>query len=200
MKRLLSLLCVAFVTAARLAAEPVSPDDLKRAVAHLEKTQTEFLESVEGLSEAQLKFKAAPTRWSIAEVAEHIAASEDFLLGRVAEVMKAPARTEPANLKEIDDLVLSAIADRSKKVQAPEPLAPNNRFGSLKASLDHFKAARAKTIAFLKNTEDLRDHAADSPLGKKLDAYQWLLFISAHCERHTKQIAEVKADANFPKA
>ena len=35
-------------------------------------------------------------------------------------------------------------------------------------------------------------------LGQPLDAYQWLLFISAHSERHTKQILEVKADPNFP--
>ncbi len=39
----------------------------------------------------------------------------------------------------------------------------------------------------------------DSPLGKKLDAYEWVLFIAAHSERHTKQILEVKADPNFPR-
>jgi len=39
----------------------------------------------------------------------------------------------------------------------------------------------------------------DSPLGKQLDAYQWVLFIAAHSERHTKQIDEVKADPHFPK-
>ncbi len=66
-------------------------------------------------------------------------------------------------------------------------------------SLKHFKESRAKTLAFLKATEDLREHAVDSPVGKKLDASQWVLFVSAHCERHTKQINEVKADPNFPK-
>jgi len=40
----------------------------------------------------------------------------------------------------------------------------------------------------------------DSPLGKKMDAYQWILFIAAHSERHTKQLLEVKADPNFPKS
>jgi hypothetical protein len=40
----------------------------------------------------------------------------------------------------------------------------------------------------------------DSPLGgPKLDAYEWVLFVSAHSQRHTKQIEEVKADPNFPK-
>jgi hypothetical protein len=45
----------------------------------------------------------------------------------------------------------------------------------------------------------MRGHAIDSPMGVKLDAYEWILFISAHSERHTKQILEVKADPNFPK-
>ena len=42
-------------------------------------------------------------------------------------------------------------------------------------------------------------HAADSPFGAKLDAYEWILFVGTHSERHTKQILEVKADPNFPK-
>jgi hypothetical protein len=54
-------------------------------------------------------------------------------------------------------------------------------------------------MEFLKSTRGLRVHVVDSPLGQPLDAYQWLLFISAHSERHTKQILEVKADPNFPK-
>ena len=37
----------------------------------------------------------------------------------------------------------------------------------------------------------------DSPLGP-MDAYEWLLFIAAHSERHTKQILEVEASPDFP--
>jgi hypothetical protein len=59
--------------------------------------------------------------------------------------------------------------------------------------------SRNTTEDFLKNTSDLRDHATMSPIGKNLDAYEWVLFIAAHSERHTKQILEVKADPNFPK-
>ena len=103
------------------------------------------------------------------------------------------------DVQAIDEFVLEAIPDRSHKVQAPEPLQPNNRFGSPKESLKHFKDSRAKTIAFLKRTKDLREHAINSPLGKELDAYEWVLLIAAHSERHTKQIIEVKADPNFPK-
>ena len=113
--------------------------------------------------------------------------------------MKGPGRAAGEDVKAIDEIVLQHIPDRSVKVKAAEPLQPTNRFGSPKASLQHFRESRAQTIRFLKQTPDLRQHVADSPLGKKLDAYEWLLFIAAHSERHTKQIEEVKADPHFPK-
>ena len=47
--------------------------------------------------------------------------------------------------------------------------------------------------------DDLRDHFGPHPTLGTLDGYQWILLISAHSERHTKQIEEVKADPNFPK-
>jgi hypothetical protein len=65
-------------------------------------------------------------------------------------------------------------------------------------SLPLFRS-RARTLEFLEANTGLRAHAVDSPLGKKLGAYQWVLYISAHSERHTKQLKEVMADANFPK-
>lgn len=198
-----SFLCsVMLVVIAALPAfgQDASAEDRARALAYLEKTKTAFLASVAGLSDAQLTYKPGPTRWSVAETAEHIASAEDFLFGMITDkVLSAPARTEQVDVKEIDDFILKAIPDRSKKATAPEPLMPTKRFGSTKGSADHFKASRAKTIAFLKDNKELRGHAIDSPLGKKLDPLQWVLFIAAHSERHTKQIEEVKADAGFPK-
>lgn len=201
MPRLLLLaLSLVSCTAPALRAQGLSAEELQRATAHLEQKRAAFIASLKGLSEAQWNFKPAPTRWSVAEVAEHIAAAEDLLRGNVTDqVLQAPARTEPADVKALDDLVLTVIADRTHKAQAPEPLVPTRRFGGVPKTVEHFTESRAKTLAVLTDqANDLRAHAVDSPLGKPLDAYQWLLFISAHCERHTKQIEEVKADPNFP--
>ncbi|MBZ5600250.1 MAG: DinB family protein [Acidobacteriia bacterium] len=115
------------------------------------------------------------------------------------QVMKAPQRPDGDDVQSIDEMVMTAIPDRSHKVQAPEPLKPTNRFGSPAGSLKHFTETRQQTEDFLRRHDDLRAHAVDSPLGKKLDAYEWVLFIAAHSERHPRQIAEVKADPNFPK-
>jgi hypothetical protein len=200
MKRLLISLCLAGFVAPLLRAQELAPEDRAKGIKYLEQTRADVLKATRGLSEAQWNFKPGPDRWSVAEVAEHIAAAEDFLRNMVQEkAMKSPPRTEPEDLKALDELVLQKVPDRSTKVQAPEPLRPTNRFGSPKDSLKHFRESRATTIAFLKQTKDLRQHAMDSPFGKKLDGYEWLLFIGAHSERHTKQIDEVKADPNYPK-
>ena len=184
-----------------LQAENPASDDLDQAVMYLEKTRTGVVEATRGLSVEQWNFKPATNRWSAAEVTEHIAAAEDFLMGLIqSQVMKAPARTEPEDVKALDAFILRQIPDRTHKAQAPEALQPGNRFGSPEDSLKHFQDSRAKTIEFVKTTKDLRQHAYKSPqLGKTLDGYEWVLFIAAHSERHTKQIDEVKADPKFPK-
>ena len=200
MKKLLFALCLTLFVSPVLQAQNLSREEINMAVKYLQKTQAGVLAATKGLSEAQWNFKPATNRWSVAEVTEHIAAAEDFLMNLIQEqVLKAPARTNAVDVRALDELVLQKIPDRTVKAQAPEPLQPNNRFGSPNASLKHFKASRAKTVAFLKTTKDLREHAIDSPLGKQLDGYEWVLFLAAHSERHTKQINEVKADPDFPK-
>jgi len=182
------------------AAQTLSQEDRDSALKYLESTEQGVLDATKGLTAEQWNFKQAPDRWSVAEVAEHIAAAEDLLFGMITtQVMKAPARPAGEDVKAVDQMVLTRVPDRSHKAQAPEPLKPTNRFGSPEAALKHFQESRQKTIDFLQKTDDLRAHASDSPLGKKLDGYEWLLFIAAHSERHTKQIAEVKADPKFPK-
>jgi uncharacterized damage-inducible protein DinB len=200
MKRLLIVLCLVVFASPLLKAQALTKEEVNRAADYLEKTRNGVLAATDGLSEAQWNFKPAPDRWSVAEVTEHIAAAEDLLMNLIHDqVMIAPARAEATDVKAIDEFVLQAIPDRTHKLKAPEPLVPTNRFNTPKESLQHFKESRAQTLSFLNDTKDLREHAIDSPLGKQLDGYEWLLFIAAHSERHTKQINEVKADPHFPK-
>jgi hypothetical protein len=201
-KRLMAGAAIAILAcsaATSLRAQEVTQAEKERAIQYLESTKKGVLEATKGLSEAQWNFKAGPDRWSIAQVTEHIAAAEDFIRQMDAEkVMMAPA-VPGRDLKKTDDAVIAMVPDRSQKAQAPEPLVPTNRFGSPDGSVKHFVESRAKTEDFLKTTPGLRDHAVDSPMGSKLDGYEFVLLIAAHSERHTKQILEVKADPNYPK-
>src|ERR1041385_274008 len=191
MKQLFFALCLASFATSVLHAQNPTPEERDKAVKYLDTTRAGVIAATKGLSEAQWNFKAATNKWSIAEVTEHIAAAEDFLRDMVQQkVMTGPARATNEDVKALDEFVLKAITDRSHKAQAPEPLQPSNRFGSPKESLKHFEESRAKTVKFLKETKDLRAHVADSPMGKQLDAYEWVLFVAAHSDRHTQQINE----------
>jgi len=187
--------------AVAVQAQSLSAADRDKAMKYLESTKQGIADATKGLSAAQWNFKPAPDKWSIAEVTEHIAAAEDYLRGMVVEkVMVGPARPAGENVAETDEMILKMIPDRSHPAQAPEPLKPTNRFGSPEASLKHFMETRATTEGFLNKTPDLREHAIDSPFGKKLDGYEAVLFIAGHSDRHTKQILEVKSNPNFPKS
>jgi len=200
MKRNLALLGLVLCVASVLQAQTLSAADREKGVKYLEDTKKAVFDSTAGLSEAQWNFKPAPDRWSVAQVVEHIAAAEDLLRGTVVDkVMKAPPPAPGEDVAALDKLVVTAIPDRTNKRKARVPLVRTNRYGSPEASLKHFAESRQQTLDFLNSHDDLRAHAADSPLGKKLDGYEWVMLIAGHSERHTKQINEVKADPNFPK-
>ncbi|MEK6374886.1 MAG: DinB family protein [Acidobacteriota bacterium] len=198
MKRAIPFIAILLIAASAFAAEPAA--DNQKIVKELERTEAKFLKSIEGLSEAQWNFKPAPERWSVAECAEHIAASEPFIRTMIAGVVNKEATPEMVKegIKK-DDILSTAMVDRTKKFKAPEPLIPTNRFGSPAAATESFKKERAQTIELASGAPDLRTHGDEHFLLGPLDSYGWFLFLSGHSERHTLQIEEVKASPDFPK-
>ena len=183
-------------------AKPLTAEERDAALKNLQATRDAFLQSIAGLSEKQWRFKAAPDRWSVAEVSEHITVAESTIFGLVqGKIMAGPATPEKrAEVKVTDEVILQRVPDRSHKVQAPEFLQPTGRFADRAAVTKAFEDERKATMEYVKTTQDdLRDHFGPHPVLGTMDAYQWILLISAHSERHTKQIEEVKADPNFPK-
>ena len=73
----IGLLLLVMATAA--SAQELTQAEKERALQYLESTKANIVEATKGLSSAQWNFKSAPDRWSIAQVMEHIAASEDFI-------------------------------------------------------------------------------------------------------------------------
>ncbi len=201
MHKLILLLCALVFLSVPAFAQELSQADRDKGVQYLEQTRDGVVAAVSGLSGAQMHFKAAPDRWSVAECLEHIALAEDYIFGNVTQnIMKAGPGPADRDVTKVDGMVLDLIPDRSHKAQAPGPLVPTGRWTPDEA-LKHFLAGREKTIEFMKTEPGLRAHVTAMPdLGQSLDAYEWLLFIGAHSKRHTAQIDEVKADPKFPKS
>jgi hypothetical protein len=197
--RLTQFCGVVLLLVSTAVAQTLPQADREKGLQYLQQTRDGVIAATKGLSEAQLKFKPAPDRWSVAEILEHITVVEGAIYQNVTEnVMKAPAGPADRDTAKMDALVLAMVPDRTHKVKAPEQFVPTGRWAAAD-TLDQFLKVRARTIAFLEATPDLRAHVGgQSPFGP-LDAYEWLMFTSAHSERHTKQILEVKADPNFPK-
>lgn len=184
-----------------LVVDPISKKERKDAIKLLKDTEQGVKDQVKGLTEAQLKFKPAPDRWSIEECVKHIAKSEEMLWQMMDSVLKGAATPDKrSEIKLTDEQVIQRIEDRSTKVKTMPPLEPENiAMKNTDEALESFKKDRDKLIEYVKSTDsDLRNHIVTFPFGT-IDTYQMVLFIAAHSNRHTQQIMEVKADPNYPK-
>ncbi|HKP32994.1 MAG TPA: DinB family protein [Chitinophagaceae bacterium] len=201
MKKLMLLPLLALLAFTVSVVTPLDQKERKFAKELLKDTQKDFFKATKGLSEAQLKFKAAPDRWSVEDCMKHIAGAEGGLWQMIEANLKQPANPEMrSEIKVTDEQLIKMVEDRTQKAQAPEQLRPENiPFKTAEEAAASFKTNREKLIDFVMNTQDdMRGHVIDFPVGK-MDAYQLVLLIGAHSNRHTQQIREVMADPNFPK-
>jgi hypothetical protein len=202
MKKLLLLVPVLFLLSFTANNTGLTKKEKKFAAKYLKETHQALEQAVSGLSAAQLDFKPAADKWSIKECVYHLALSENNLWAWIDGVIKAPANPEKrSEIKMKDEAVMAGLADRTNKVKTMEPFEPKNaKWNTTGEALSALKVARDAHADYMKTTaDDLRNHVApQTPLGA-MDAYQLVLFMSAHTTRHTKQIEEIKADANFPK-
>jgi len=183
------------------AADPKMTDaERAKALQLLADTETEFLTSIEGLTDAQWNYRAAPEKWSIGQTAEHIMLSETLIFSAVGGTMQTPADADwEAKTGAKAALLEAALPDRSQKVTAPEPLQPTSKV-THEEIVERYKAARAKTIAFTKSTDlPLKEHISAHPFFGPINAYDWLIGVPLHNKRHNLQIAEVKVSPGYPK-
>lgn len=192
---------LAVVSAQNAPAKVVFTEkDREFAMKYFGETKDDYIKQLMGLSDAQLNFRSAEGRWTIAEIAEHITVVEEALFGMITNgtLKTAPSTCEKPN-RVVDQMVVLSITNRQQKFQAPEAVRPNGRWKTRAELLASFEKTRNATMDFLKNIKvDMRNHFGNGPMGT-LDAYQQFLFVSGHSERHLAQLKEVKADAKYPK-
>jgi uncharacterized damage-inducible protein DinB len=156
--------------------------------------------TVEGLSAEQRRFRPAADRWSIVDCMEHITVVESHVLRAIQQVLQAtpePQRRAEAQGKDVT--ILERVPARDRRVKGPEESKPQGRWPEFDELMRQFEASRERSVRFSAVTQaDLRSHFFPHPFLGVLDCYQWLLFLGAHCERHVRQMEELKADPAFP--
>jgi hypothetical protein len=171
----------------------MTPDERSSAVAELEASRQRLLAALEGLTEEQWRSRPSPERWSIAECAEHVTAAE-LPLARflTASATAEPSEKERREIRGKDGFVRRFLRDRSRRDEAPERIRPKGRFATREQTIRAFEDRRNANLAYVRETSDsLRDRFAPHPFAGIIDGYQWVLFLSAHTDRHAEQIEEI---------
>src|SRR3981189_2359020 len=108
MKKTVMNFCALLLLCSVACGQTLTQADKEKGAKYLEETRDGVVAATKGLSEAQMKFKPAPDRWSVAETLEHIVLVEDALLQNVSgNVMKAPAGAADRDTAKIDAMVLA---------------------------------------------------------------------------------------------
>jgi len=157
------------------------------ALEYLAETRDGVLQAVEGLSEAQWRFKPAPDQWCPLEIVEHLA----IVGGRIVQILTQLGKTAgDRNPESTDAFILKDALDRSRKFQAPPIICPTGLLSPGEA-LEQFLSRHASIGERLAMGPALRQILASHPVYGPLDGYQWILLYAAHNARHTEQIREV---------
>lgn len=177
----------------------LSEQERTQAADYLAQSRDQLLEAVDGLTDAQWRFKPSSTKWSVAEIVEHLALIETRVHGIIAGMPESPAPDAEHDCAAIERMIVTEIPVRSRQVQAP-PIVYPQQLCTPDEALEQFLARRAQTPLLLETAPALRGHVRAHPIFGPWDGYQWILAAAAHTARHTAQILEVKSCAGFPAA
>jgi len=177
----------------------MTPAEREYALKGLDESRERLLSALRGLSREQLEYRPSADRWSVAECAEHIIVVEQFVLEGLRNLVKQPPDSAKRSDWEGRDLLLvKTVAERTTRLQAPERICPNGRWPIEKLAPE-FEAHRTRSREFVASLEeDLRSRTYLHPA--LVDAYQCILLIASHCDRHCAQGEEVMSTPGFPAA
>jgi hypothetical protein len=137
----------------------------------------------------------APEKWTIAEVFEHLVIADPTYWQLFQEGMKKGPQHLEKQASDADVLWYGINRTQHQKTEPRKD--PKGQAIDIRQALDNFRKLHSMMLDYARTTnEDLRAHAVQE---WGVDAYQCLLEISTHTQRHILQIREIKEDPGFPK-
>jgi hypothetical protein len=171
------------------AAGGVSMDEFRDAIAAFNGAVRRTLATCQSLTpevwNAHLR-----AGFSIGEILEHMALSNGLFERRLASIIGKPA----------GDSVYACLEDEEiphlfeRAIEPPGIAEPTGEWRDSKEALARFSAS-ARPISALATEDpgDLRRKGAPHPVFGPLDGVQWVLFTTAHNERHRSEIIGLAA-------
>jgi uncharacterized damage-inducible protein DinB len=167
-----------------------------------EQSQARFAAAVSNLSEAQANFRPEENQWTIAEIVEHVGIVDSNCLRLTHKLLK---EAESAPKPPAADLNLGHTSldenghHHPGPFPAPERVRPQGGV-RIEDSLEKMRTALAGFAEIQSRLEavDLSEQMFPHPFLGPINAYQWMVLLGEHEDRHRGQIERLKATAGFP--
>ncbi|WP_421765394.1 DinB family protein [Ekhidna sp.] len=188
---------ILFAQCSTTSGTELTKEERDFAINELVSSRDSLLNTINGLSEEQLNFKSNESSWSIAQCMEHITLFENVMFDVLEESLKLPADPERRkDLRFTDSELMAHVSDRTSSTKTTEEFEPTGKYGNHSLTVIEFKDKREKHIEYIRTTtDDLRNHFVNFG---SADAYQLLLYMSSHSERHLQQIKQILNNKDFP--
>lgn len=171
----------------------------ERLVQELEASRDALVAAIDGLSEAQWRFRPADGGWTVEENVEHLVVSARSIGALVMRRLRAGPDAADLVATPLAVRIRARMADRSVRAEVPEMVRPTGHPVDRAAATAEFVALREVLLAFVREpAHGLRAGTAPHPRLGELDAAEWLAFVAAHELRHVAQLMEVRRAVGFP--
>jgi len=159
------------------------------------KKREDLLQQLGSLSSEVLSFKAAPDKWSIVEVVEHLVIAEKDLLKQLSTNVPTSTLDPESKTPEKYQTVIKVMV-RDIPVDVPdESLQPHGRLplNELLRLWDAMRKRLAELLAEIKS-ENIGNPVYRHPYGGPLDISETLQFFEVHFDNHMRHIDRILAE------
>ena len=183
--------------------------DRELIISELNRTTNELHNEIKDLTIEQWNFREDATRWSIAEIVEHLEIQNLLHYREISVISFIPQHQEFREITKGKDEYFTKYATDTIKGQAQWFLEPMGRYKDKQVSETAFYKARAELIKVVSDTDiDLRKQFTfrtsvlnkelkDIKIGQVRDLHQLLLTGIAHTDRHLAQLKKIKSHLDF---
>jgi hypothetical protein len=171
---------------------------IREVVEELEAARKRLLDSVASLSGDDMDFSPSTDQWSVGEILHHLRLTEESV---VRVLTKLADKAEKADLgpdlgtssivHSLDRLNIETAVDR---IVSPASVVPTKGIPA-RELLEGLSGSRVALMNAIEPCArfDMTQIPFPHPVFGKLDAYQWVLFVAKHEDRHRRQIETLKA-------
>jgi hypothetical protein len=196
--RLLLTLLVITGLAGTLNNSSLSQKERKQAISLIKSNRNEVVNSIQGLSPRQIKYRLSSKDISIGELILNLTALEEACNKQINVIMARQANAENRlKIAFTDDQLLASNTEALHKTI----FSGNNKLPGKDPAeaLKKFIALTNHQIRYIRtSTEDLRNHVVETAAGW-IDCYQYYLLMADQSEYFAEQISKIKSSPRFPK-